>query len=211
MFDGELLSAHKNIVLIGYSNYFNENSFFIKKTEHVLDGLNDFIIIAIDDTNRLIENNYPLHVLDVVSSKDITDKEVSSIFEKVTHSIIFWDGEDLNKFVFAALRSQKPYKIIPVKTTKVANKDRDEEYDVYIGRKGPWGNPYHIGKDGERDEVIKKYRKYFYETILNNLEKKEALHKLKGLRLGCHCKPFACHGDVIAEYLNKLEVDDNFD
>ncbi len=26
--------------------------------------------------------------------------------------------------------------------------------------------------------------------------------------VGCHCKPEACHGDVIAEYLNSYEDDD---
>ncbi len=30
-------------------------------------------------------------------------------------------------------------------------------YDVYIGRPGKWGNPFEIGKDGNRAEVIEKY------------------------------------------------------
>src|SRR6478752_2841576 len=41
-----------------------------------------------------------------------------------------------------------------------------ESYDVYIGRGrcpqtgevGRWGNPFRIGSDGDRDEVIGKYR-----------------------------------------------------
>ena len=28
--------------------------------------------------------------------------------------------------------------------------------------------------------------------------------KLKGKTLGCFCKPYPCHGDIIAEYLNLL-------
>ncbi|PIW12451.1 MAG: hypothetical protein COW35_01440, partial [Candidatus Infernicultor aquiphilus] len=31
-------------------------------------------------------------------------------------------------------------------------------YDVYIGRPSKWGNPFTIGKDGTRSEVIEKYR-----------------------------------------------------
>lgn len=31
---------------------------------------------------------------------------------------------------------------------------------VYIGRGSPWGNPFIIGKDGTRDEVIAKYEAY---------------------------------------------------
>ena len=31
-------------------------------------------------------------------------------------------------------------------------------FDVYIGRPSKWGNPYSIGPDGTREEVIEKYR-----------------------------------------------------
>jgi hypothetical protein len=29
---------------------------------------------------------------------------------------------------------------------------------VYIGRPSKWGNPFVIGRDGSREEVIEKYR-----------------------------------------------------
>jgi hypothetical protein len=29
---------------------------------------------------------------------------------------------------------------------------------VYVGRPSKWGNPFVIGRDGSRDEVIAKYR-----------------------------------------------------
>ena len=47
--------------------------------------------------------------------------------------------------------------------TKVVNKYK-ESYDVYIGRGSIWGNPFIIGKDGDRDEVIKKYEDYIKKT-----------------------------------------------
>lgn len=196
---------HNNIVLVGYSSYFADKNFFIEKTEQALRELNDFVIVAIDDSRGFIQQAFDLHVLEVVSSKDITNAEVDSIFNKVTHALLFWDGEGLTKFVFQAFMSKKPHKIIPVITTKVANRDRGDEYDVYIGRRGPWGNPFHIGQDGDRDEVVNKYRKYFYESVLTDPSRKDALLALRGKRLGCHCKPLACHGDIIAEYLNSLE------
>ncbi len=71
---------------------------------------------------------------------------------------------------------------------------------VYIGRPSKWGNPYHIGKDGTREEVIEKYRKY----ILNNKKLMGSLIELKGKVLGCYCKPKACHGDILAELLGKM-------
>lgn len=75
--------------------------------------------------------------------------------------------------------------------TRVVNL-RKEPYDVYIGRGSKWGNPFKIGKDGTREEVIKKYKDWFMKTDL-------ILHlsELKWKRLGCYCKPLACHGDFL--------------
>lgn len=75
---------------------------------------------------------------------------------------------------------------------------RREWYDVYIGRPGQWGNPFEIGKDGNREEVIEKYRQWI-QTQPRLLAQ---LPMLKGKRLGCFCKPKACHGDVLMELLN---------
>jgi hypothetical protein len=57
---------------------------------------------------------------------------------------------------------------------------KKEPYDIYIGRPSKWGNPFLIGKDGSRDEVIEKYRKY----ILNKPELMASLHELSGKTLG---------------------------
>src|SRR5690554_3305781 len=45
---------------------------------------------------------------------------------------------------------------------KVLNKYKDgvPAGAVYIGRPSKWGNPFVIGKDGDRDEVIAKYRQW---------------------------------------------------
>ena len=75
---------------------------------------------------------------------------------------------------------------------------KKERYDVYIGRPSKWGNPFSIGKDGTREEVIKKYR----EWILNNEDLMKDLHELKDKVLGCWCAPRACHGDVLIELAN---------
>ena len=89
-------------------------------------------------------------------------------------------------------------------TTRVVHCKR-EKHDVYIGRpvqglKGSiWANPFHIGKDGTREEVIKKYREY----ILGKPELLAQLESLKGKVLGCWCKPEKdCHGDVLVELLS---------
>ena len=74
-----------------------------------------------------------------------------------------------------------------------------EKYDVYIGRPSKWGSPFVIGKDGTREEVIEKYRKY----ILNKPELLKSLPELKGKILGCWCDPKPCHGDVLIELIEK--------
>ena len=76
-----------------------------------------------------------------------------------------------------------------------------EKHDVYIGRPSKWGNPFRIGKDGSRAEVIEKYRKY----ILGNEKLLNDLHELEGKILGCWCKPKSCHGDVLAELVNNKD------
>lgn len=75
---------------------------------------------------------------------------------------------------------------------------KKEPYDVYIGRPSKWGNPFEIGKDGTRKEVIEKYRAW----ILTQPQLLQQLSELKGKRLGCWCHPKECHGDVLLELTN---------
>lgn len=74
--------------------------------------------------------------------------------------------------------------------------------DEYIGRGSPFGNPYRIGEDGDRKQVIEKFKVYFYKRLTNS-QFHDKVISLKGKILGCWCKPNACHGDVILEYLNR--------
>ena len=87
--------------------------------------------------------------------------------------------------------------------TSIHNKYK-ESYNVYIGRPTIFGNPFEIGKDGSRQDVVDKYRDYFHKRIDEDIEFKKQVLTLKGKRLGCFCKPHACHGDIICEYLNNL-------
>ena len=72
---------------------------------------------------------------------------------------------------------------------------RNEKCEVYIGRGSKWGNPFKIPADGDRAEVIRKYREY----ILKRQDLLNALDELRGKILGCYCKPLACHGDVLKD------------
>lgn len=70
---------------------------------------------------------------------------------------------------------------------------------VYVGRPSKWGNPFRIGKDGTREEVIAKYR----EWVQRQPALMDSLHELRGMRLGCYCFPLDCHADVLAELAEK--------
>ncbi len=76
---------------------------------------------------------------------------------------------------------------------KVVNHKWGVPYDVYIGRPTKWGNPFVIGRDGTREEVIKKYEFW----IQGQPELLADLHELKNKTLSCWCAPRACHGDVL--------------
>lgn len=81
----------------------------------------------------------------------------------------------------------------------------------YIGRGSPLGNPFIIGKDGSREQVIAKYRVWLNEQIMRkNPVVLDELNRLgnkaideKGLALQCFCYPKPCHGEVIKEKLVK--------
>lgn len=91
--------------------------------------------------------------------------------------------------------------------TTVVNIFKDS-FDVYVGRTGlgftsEFGNPYRIGRDGSRAEVITKFKKYFLNKITLDKEFRQRVQELKSKKLGCFCTPRACHADVIADYLNQ--------
>lgn len=82
---------------------------------------------------------------------------------------------------------------------------------VYIGRPNKrepgacLGNPFEIGRDGDRGEVIAKYRDWLPHqagrivTSLNNI--RDYMKLGFNVELECYCAPQACHGDVIKERL----------
>ena len=85
-------------------------------------------------------------------------------------------------------------------STIVVNKYK-EPYDVDITRNGPFGNPFKIGEDGTREDVIEIYRVWFTVQVRSDAVFRSQVRALAGMRLGCVCKPQPCHGDVIVEYL----------
>lgn len=99
-------------------------------------------------------------------------------------------------------------------TTTVANKyklplgwEKDPRY-VYIGRPGPWGNPYIMQGEDTRDEVIALFKKDFDHAVLfpEGQWGHKSVETLRDKVLVCFCAPKPCHGDVIASYLNTGKI-----
>ena len=78
---------------------------------------------------------------------------------------------------------------------------KKEKHTLYIGRPTVWGNPFVIGKDGNREEVIQKYETYARnnKALMHNIS---LLHE--DLILGCWCAPLACHGDIIIKLWKEM-------
>lgn len=87
--------------------------------------------------------------------------------------------------------------------------------DMYIGRAGYgedgyFGNPVYVGKPCprcgqthmDRGSTLPCYRAYFYERLASDPEFYQRVAALRGLVLGCFCKPNPCHGDVIIEWIH---------
>jgi Domain of unknown function (DUF4326) len=71
---------------------------------------------------------------------------------------------------------------------------------VYIGRPSFWGNPYVIGQDGDRAEVVRKYEAYLAGRP--DLCAR-AQRELRGRDLVCWCAPLPCHGDALLRVANQ--------
>ena len=131
---------------------------------------------------------------------------------------IFWDGESRGTahMIEQAGRRGIPHKVFrtghPLKptppTTQVVNvkslaPTEQRNATVFIGRPSIFGNPFLIGPDGDRSEVIRKYAAWFHAKLKGDPSFRNAVHALKGKALGCFCRPLPCHGDVIVDYLER--------
>lgn len=83
--------------------------------------------------------------------------------------------------------------------SSILNKNIHEipEDAIYIGRGSKWGNPFKIGTDGNRTEVIFKYE----EWLKNQSNLLADIDELKNKSLACFCKPKPCHGDILSKVL----------
>ena len=89
--------------------------------------------------------------------------------------------------------------VVLMSKTKVVNLKTYKGDYIPIHRGTIWGNPFLIGVDGTRDEVIDMYEEYIRSSPMLMAD----LPKLEGEVLGCYCKPKRCHGDILVKLLRE--------
>lgn len=83
---------------------------------------------------------------------------------------------------------------------KVYKKGNAPADGVYIGRGSVWGNPYVIGKHGDRQMVLTQFALYAKRRLE---QEPEWLAPLQEKNLVCFCAPLPCHGNIIQEILRE--------
>ena len=69
---------------------------------------------------------------------------------------------------------------------------------VRIDRRTRWGNPFAVGRDGTREAVIARHRRWLWRRIGRGEVGLEELARLHGKSLACWCHPLPCHGHTLA-------------
>lgn len=98
----------------------------------------------------------------------------------------------------------------------IVNRKTYRGENIYIGRPTALGNPFVIGKDGDRSAVIFKYRRWLWSEIqrgcgpvFDEIHRLAKMARTNDLALGCWCDPLPCHGYIIKaciEYINSSRL-----
>ena len=79
---------------------------------------------------------------------------------------------------------------------------------VYVGRPSPLGNPYALGRDGSREQLIDRYRRWLWAQLQapGSAQERELRRLLAQARSGelellCWCAPLPCHAEVVRSAL----------
>jgi hypothetical protein len=95
---------------------------------------------------------------------------------------------------------------------EIINYKTCKDFDIYggrgtqdprsqpVGTYGWLGNPFRIGKDGDRDCCLQQYKTYFWKRINQDEAYLNAVLALDGKKVACFCAPKACHLDVINQW-----------
>lgn len=195
-------------LLILYPKEFNCFNKFVRKVTNIIGEKNIERVIYPTDANEFIRDFFT----DYTQSPELLEKK-EWIDTDITHAIVFDDGEEFPREIQKLKDKSISLRRLNIKISRVINIKRELQFKnikstdkyEYIGRGSYWGNPYSMYEAGDdRNEVIRKF-KYDFDFDKFPNKKKSEVYSLAGKRLGCFCKPEACHGDILADFLNSWD------
>lgn len=191
----------KKKILVAYPPEFRCYEKLKRKIDTYTSQLSDIELVFFEDSHSYLMKYAEEKKCSV---NYFSDRNIA--IENSTYAILFEDRECFKSLRKIIHDKKIKLKVVSLQLTIVVNKDRVDKYDVYIGRGTVWGNPYQIGQDGDRDEVIRKFAYDFEKGFLKaHQDFARNIANIKGKVIACHCKPAACHGDVIAAYVNSID------
>lgn len=192
-------------ILILYPQEFSCYSKFHRKVKNIISSLDNVTLVFPSDKSGHI-SKFCEEYQSPINIREYQNWSISN----VTHAIIFDDGEVFEAEKKLLEQHKIPLRFIKIQITRVINIKKETQFGSkkstnkyeYIGRGSYWGNPHSMYENGDsREEVIRKF-KYDFDNEMFPNKKKSEVYKLAGKRLGCFCKPKACHGDILADFLN---------
>lgn len=98
-----------------------------------------------------------------------------------------------------------------VTVNKIGYVPSNKEIDYIVDRRSPFGNPFTLTDEIDRDKICDQYEVYFKQRVesfwmdFRLLEAFTLFNLLNGFDtvLLCHCYPKRCHANTIADELNK--------
>ena len=204
-----------NKILILYPALFQVRSKFQRKLGRILSRQTECELVYPEDAHGFIAE---------LQTPALLHKVLETNWQTygISHAVIFDDGEEFSAETQWLQAQNIPIRHIHIKLTRVINIDKEDaraygQAYQYIGRQSQrangepnWSNPYSMydyQSDGDqealsRDTVIHKFSYDFERDLLPTQLKKQDVLQLAGKGLGCHCTPLACHGDILADYVN---------
>ena len=151
---------------------------------------------------RSLNNNPELLNETFVKAKEIADEENDGILTneisqraKELTKEKQWKQDELERKATVEAGGTVVANMRDGKDEALINWAKENGYFQRIDRNSQWGNPYELGKDGDRNTVCDSHIYYF--------KKKLSLHQqlmdIKGKVLGCWCYPERCHGNYLKD------------
>lgn len=96
---------------------------------------------------------------------------------------------------------------------QIVNRKTYRGTSVYVGRPTVLGNPFVIGRDGSRADVLQKYRRWLWsamqsrnETVLAEFRRLAEQAAAGDVVLSCWCSPAPCHAEILRAAIGWLQT-----